>query len=190
MDNNINVVLASSSPRRHELLKMLFSEFEVCPADINEENLPDIPVFEVAEFLAAEKAKAISCKNALVIACDTVVISEDKILGKPKSTEDAIAMLSQLSEKTHVVVTGVCLCYNDKSISFSEKTEVEFYNLSKKDILAYIATGEPFDKAGAYGIQGLGAFFVKGIKGDYYNVVGLPVARLRQEILKLIGIQF
>ena len=187
MNDEINVILASASPRRKELLKMLYADFKVCPTD-TEENVPDeLDVYEVAEFLSVKKAKSIKATNTLVIACDTVVISDEKILGKPESCEDAVKTLSTLSGKTHDVVTGVCLSYNNKTLSFSQKTAVEFYDLSSNEISAYVMTGEPMDKAGAYGIQGLGGLFVKKIDGDFFNVVGLPIARLRREINKFLN---
>ena len=188
MNNEINVILASASPRRKELLKMLYADFKVLPSDIDEENIPEMSPYEIAEYLAVKKATAINNKNALIIGCDTVVIVNDKILGKPTDCEDAMKMLSELSGKFHDVVTGVCISYNGKSFSFSEKTNVEFFPLTQKEISAYVMTGEPLDKAGSYGIQGLGGLLVRGINGDFYNVVGLPVARLRREISRFITI--
>lgn len=188
MNNDINVILASASPRRKELLKMLYADFSVFPADIDEDNLPNINVYDIAEYLSVKKAKAVKNNNSLVIACDTVVIINDKILGKPKNSEDAIKMLSELSGKCHDVVTGVCIFYKGKSYSFSEKTAVEFFPLSNGEISAYVMTGEPMDKAGAYGIQGLGGLLVKGISGDFYNVVGLPVSRLKREIANFFSL--
>jgi len=188
MIRNINVVLASASPRRKELLKLLFEDFQINPANIDETVSADISPFEVAENIAVKKSQAIKDENSLIIACDTVVIIEGKILGKPQNSNIAFKMLSQLSGKCHEVVTGVCLCYKGKTYSFSEITEVEFYGLSTEEIATYIATGEPFDKAGGYGIQGFGATLVKGIKGDFYNVVGLPISRLKHEISRFLSI--
>lgn len=188
MLKNINVTLASASPRRKELLKMICKDFKVVPADIDESFSNEINPFEVAEKIAVKKAQAISDENSLIIACDTVVILGEKIMGKPKDELSAFEMLSDLSGKVHTVITGVCLCYKGKSYSFSEKTEVEFYPLLIEEINEYIKTGEPFDKAGAYGIQGLGGVLVKGIKGDFYNVVGLPVSRLKREISRFLKI--
>jgi len=190
MINNFKIVLASASPRRQELLKKIFDDFEVCPANIDEKIPENINPFEVAEKIAVQKSQAIKSENALVIACDTVVIYDGKILGKPTDFSDAFEMLFELSARTHTVVTGVCLCYKGKSYSFSEETEVEFYPLSSEEINAYCSTSEPFDKAGGYGIQGLGGLFVRKINGDFYNVVGLPIARLKREIerfLKIVG---
>ena len=188
MNKDINIILASGSPRRQELLKLLYCDFEVIPADIDE-NVPDTcDVYNVAETLAVKKAMAIKNESSLVIGCDTVVISDNNILGKPENSQQAFKMLSSLSGKSHHVVTGVCLCYNGKSYSFKEITKVEFYPLTDEEISAYIMTGECKDKAGAYGIQGLGSLFVKGIEGDFYNVVGLPVSRLRHEIKRFLKI--
>ena len=120
--------------------------------------------------------------NELVIGCDTVVVTDNKILGKPKNRSDCFDMLRMLSGRRHYVYTGVCIHYNNAVMSFTEKTEVEFYELSDKKIERYMDTGEPFDKAGGYGIQGKGALLVKGICGDYFNVVGLPVSSLAQKL--------
>lgn len=188
MNTDLNIILASGSPRRKELLKMLYADFSVIPADIDETIPMKTDVLQVAEYLAVKKAKAIKSKGALVIACDTVVICDGIILGKPENSHHAFEMLKSLSGKKHSVVTGVCLSLNNKTCSFSEKTEVEFYPLSDSEISSYIMTGEPMDKAGAYGIQGLGGLFVKGINGDFYNVVGLPVARLKREIKILFNL--
>ncbi len=177
----MNVILASASPRRKELLGMLYNDFSVAPADIDENIDSDI-VYEAAEIIAIKKAQAITIADSLIIACDTVVIYGGEILGKPENKNHAELMLALLSGKVHHVMTGVCLKYNDKSYSFTEKTAVEFYPLTEADIDNYINTSEPFDKAGSYGIQGQGAFFVKRIDGDYYNVVGLPLPRLKKEI--------
>lgn len=185
----MKTILASASPRRQELLKYAVKSFEIIPADIDETLPPDIPAESCAEYLAVQKAKAVSQEypEAVVIGCDTVVICDGIIFGKPKDSDDARNMLRSLSGETHRVVTGVCLCRGQKLTSFSEVTEVEFYSLSDEEIDSYIQTGEPFDKAGAYGIQGFGSVLVKGIQGDFFNVVGLPVARLAREYKKFIG---
>ncbi len=182
MKNDLKVILASASPRRKELLKMLVEDFEVIPADIDESISADIMPIMVAENIAIKKSQAIKRDDALIIACDTVVIIHDKILGKPRDADEAFFMLKSLSGETHSVVTGVCLQYKGKPHSFSEMTTVRFFELSDDEISEYIKTGEPFDKAGAYGIQGRGGLLVKGIEGDFYNVVGLPVSRLKREI--------
>ena len=123
----------------------------------------------------------------MVIGCDTVVVLGKKIMGKPYDREHATEMLTALSNKTHLVITGVCIKYGDKTVSFSEKTKVTFRKITAEEIDDYIKTFEPFDKAGSYGIQGQGALFVKQIRGDYFNIVGLPVARLYSELKKLLG---
>ena len=176
------IILASASPRRKELLKQITDDFEICVSSV-EEIVPDtIPTEEVPQYLATLKAKDVATKysNDLIIGADTCVFCDGAILGKPKDRQDAINMLSALSGKTHSVITGCAIVKNGKSISFSIKTDVEFYDLSEKEILDYIDTKEYFDKAGGYGIQGKGALLVKGIKGDYFNVVGLPIAKLKR----------
>lgn len=188
MNNDINIVLASGSPRRQELLKLLYCDFKIIPADIDENFSDKCDPYEVAEKLAVKKAMSVKNSSCLVIGCDTIVISDNNIMGKPQNSEQAFKMLSSLSGKIHDVVTGVCLCYKGKSYSFKEVTNVEFYPLSDEEISAYIMTGECKDKAGAYGIQGLGSLFVKRINGDFYNVVGLPVSRLRHEIKRFLKI--
>ena len=177
-------ILASASPRRKELFEMITADFTVMPADVDETLPQGIPAEEAPVYLAEKKAEHIAGmnKNDTVIGCDTVVIVDDMILGKPADAEDAHRMLSMLSGRVHKVITGVCVIENGEKHCFSECTEVEFYPLSDKLIDEYIATGDPFDKAGAYGIQTWSFRFVKGIKGDYFNVVGLPVGRLARAL--------
>lgn len=174
------VILASKSPRRQELLKLIFDEFECIPSEKEEKTPENLPIEKCAEFLAVQKACDIAenHKDSLVIGSDTVVICENRLMGKPKNRQDAFEMLRFLSGKKHKVITGCCVAHGGEVISFSEETTVEFYPLTDSHIEAYLDTGEPFDKAGAYGIQGKGALLVKGIEGDYYNVMGLPVSRL------------
>lgn len=179
------VVLASQSPRRRELLHFLFPNFLVRPADIDEAIPTGVDPFLAAELIASKKADAIH-SSGLVIACDTVVIIGGEILGKPRDEADARRMLEKLSGATHDVVSGVALRYKGEKRSFSQRTSVTFCPMTDSDICAYLATGEPFDKAGAYGIQGYGSLFVEKIDGDFFNVVGLPIARLRTEIISLI----
>ena len=184
----MRVVLASASPRRRELLKMILDDFEVIPSNADETPPKEIYSEMLAEYLAEKKAKDISSRlngDFLVIGCDTCVIVGGKVLGKPIDKADAHSMLKKLSGRKHKVITGCCVVFNDYMEKFSEETYVEFYELSDKEIDDYIMTGEPMDKAGAYGIQGGGALFVKSIEGDYYNVVGLPVSRLSKEIKKI-----
>ena len=183
------IVLASASPRRQELLKLIFDDFTVEPSDIDETVRRSIELEQYPEYLALKKSRHVAEKNHfddIVIGCDTGVFIGDIMLGKPKDKEQAREMLKLLSGKTHRVITGVSIFYKGQNISFSEVTEVEFYNRTDSDIDEYIAAGEPMDKAGAYGIQGKGALLVKRIKGDFYNVVGLPVGELKQKIKTLL----
>ncbi|MBR5774393.1 MAG: septum formation protein Maf [Clostridia bacterium] len=180
----MDIILASASPRRLELMRLISEHFEVIPADV-EEILPDeIGAMNAAEYLARLKAQSVaeSHPSSLVIGCDTAVIVDDEVLGKPKDSQDAFSMLRKLSGREHSVVTGCALCMGGKTVSFSEETRVIFHELTDKEILDYIATKECDDKAGAYGIQGRGALLVKSIVGDYFNVVGMPVSRLNKEI--------
>ncbi len=183
------VILASQSPRRQELIKLIFDNVEVLPAECDEA-LPDgIGAREAVEYLSKIKNEAsakLTDGGNLIISADTVVSVDDVILGKPIGKDDARRMISLLSGKVHQVYTGVTLSMNGESVTFSEKTDVEFYELSQEEIEEYISSSEPYDKAGAYGIQGKAGLLVKGINGDYYNVVGLPVARLKREILEFI----
>lgn len=186
----IKYLLASQSPRRAELMKYITDEFEILPSDCDE-TVPDgIEPEEIPELLAARKALSVSRlkKDRLVIGCDTVVIIDGVILGKPHTPDRAISMLKTLSGRTHTVVSGVCICYKGKTISFSQKTLVSFYELFEEEIRDYVQSCKPLDKAGAYGIQDKGGLFVREISGDYYNIVGLPVARLKREIDKLVSI--
>ena len=182
------LVLASASPRRQELIQLLGLRAEIHPSGIAEdvtEADPSLLVQKLAFRKAEDVAKQYP-KDYLVVGADTVVFFEDRILGKPKSEEDAYSMLSALSGRTHRVYTGVSLHFQGKKMGFYEKTEVQFARLTEREIWDYIESKEPMDKAGAYGIQGRFAPFVKGIAGDYYNVMGLPLARLYQA-LKFLG---
>ena len=186
------LILASASPRRKELLKNLGYAFsiEVCDLD---ENSDKTKPYELVMDLAQTKAKAIMDMHAgedvIVIGADTVVANESEILGKPRDLEHAKEMISSLQGKIHQVYTGVCLYWNDgkinQNLTFFEKTDVEVYPMTTEEIEAYVATRECEDKAGSYAIQGLFSPYIKGISGDYNNVVGLPVARIYQEIRKL-----
>ena len=178
----MKIILASASPRRQELMKLVCGSFKSVPADIDETVGEGILPQDAAEMLACKKAAKVAedYKNAVVVGCDTVVIVDDMLLGKPFDDSDAAKMLSLLSGKKHKVVTGVCIKYGDElEESFSC---VEFYPLSDEEIMEYVESGEPMDKAGAYGIQGEGSLLVKGICGDFFNIVGLPVARLKREL--------
>lgn len=179
---NRKIILASASPRRQELLKYIVPEFEVIPADIDETLPADIVPFKAAEYLAVQKAEFISKQypEAVVIGSDTVVIIDSIILGKPADKADAERMLKLLSGRAHKVITGVCIACGEKIDSFSCETKVKFYPLTDEEIRDYIATGEPMDKAGAYGIQGYGSVLSEGIEGDFFNVMGLPAAMLKR----------
>ena len=180
----MDIILASASPRRKQLLSMIYSDFKVMPSDIRELVPRDLDVEKCPEYLAVAKAEMVSQgrEKNLVIGCDTAVICEGKMLNKPRDTNDERIMMNMLSGSVHKVITGCCLCYMGKSHSFSVSTDVEFFELSEQEIESYISTAEPYDKAGGYGIQSMGALFVKGIHGDYYNVVGMPVSRLKRAI--------
>lgn len=186
----MRVILASASPRRQELLKNIFPEFIVCPAQMEESVPADMAVRDCPAYLATQKAKCVALQypDDLVIGSDTVVVLGDAMLGKPADKEDAFAMLSALSGKTHQVITGCCLVQGGRVHAFSEITDVKFKNLTQEEITGYVATGECFDKAGSYAIQGLGGALVAEVHGDFNNVVGLPVERLREELRHFGGI--
>jgi septum formation protein len=181
----LRVVLSSRSPRRHQLLDLIGIAHDVVPADINESVRGRESPSRHAERLAREKAEAVagSDPNLVAIGADTIVLIDGKILGKPTSAVDAGSMLSLLSGRTHKVVTAVAVARGNKVRSAVEQVSVKFRKLSDDEIDAYIATGEPLDKAGAYGIQGYGATIVERIDGDYFAVMGLPLVRL----VKLLG---
>lgn len=176
------IILASASPRRRELLKFITEDFTVRVSDAEEVTDPALSAEETVKSLAVIKGEAVAegFPEDTVISADTIVVLDGKILGKPKDEEDAFRMLSSLSGRTHEVFTGVCVLHSGRRLVFAERTEVSFFPLSEDEIRAYIATGEPADKAGAYGIQGKGCTLVKAISGDYNNVVGLPVAGLNR----------
>lgn len=180
----MRTILASASPRRQELLRLITDTFEVHPVDADETLPAGMPVDLAPSFLADVKAQAAAkdFPDALVIGCDTIVTLDDEIMGKPRDREDAFRMLRRLSGETHTVMTGTALYLNGKSTVFTVETKVTFYELTDDEINAYLDTGEPFDKAGAYGIQGKGSLLVQRIEGDYFNVVGLPVAALSRAI--------
>lgn len=185
----IEVILASASPRRQELLKYIFDEFKIIPSDADENVSDEIYVDDRPELIASRKAESVAADypSSLVIGCDTAVIVDDIMLGKPADKADAVRMLKMLSGRKHKVITGCCLCLEGKEHRFSVTTEVEFYALSDGEVEKYIATNDWRDKAGAYGIQGAANLFVKGISGDYNNVVGLPCAELNRQIKVFLG---
>ncbi len=178
------IILASSSPRRRELLTTAGVEFEIAVSDVEEVLNPALPPDEAAIDVACQKAREVA-KNYprdCVVGADTIVLLDGAILGKPKDKAQAAEMLWMLSGNTHTVYTGVCVIKNGKETCFAEATKVEFYKLTKEEIDAYVTSGEPMDKAGAYGIQGLGCVLVKRIEGDFFNVMGFPVARVVRAI--------
>ena len=181
----VPVVLGSASPRRQELIRKVFDNVLVKVSSVDE-NVPDeVSAESVPEVLAVRKALSVASVVAdlPVIGCDTLVIADGRILSKPKDEKDALKTLRDLSGRSHLVITGCAIAYRGTVHCFSEATTVEFYPLSESEIADYVQSKEPMDKAGAYGIQGAGGLFVKAIQGDFYNVVGLPVARLRREFL-------
>ena len=187
MVTEYKLVLASNSPRRKELLAGLDVDFEVFVLDGIDESYPqDMKSTEVAQYIARKKAEAykrIIRQNTLVITADTVVVVEDRILGKPHDEAEAMAMLRSISGKSHLVITGVCLTTLDKQVSFSVTTEVTFKPLTAEEISHYVTRYKPYDKAGAYGIQEwIGYVGVTSLKGSYYNVMGLPVQRIYEEL--------
>lgn len=177
-------ILASGSPRRKELLKLVIPEYTVVTADIEEICPAGILPQKRPVYLALEKAKFVAkdYPDAVIIGADTAVFLGNKMLGKPNNETAAAKMLNSLSGKTHKVVTGCAIVCGKKSIGFSVESLVTFYDLTDKEIADYISTKEPLDKAGAYGIQGFGALLVREIKGDYFNIVGLPVAELKRKL--------
>ena len=180
------MILASASPRRKELLALAGFDFTVETAAVEETYDPTLPPERIVMHLAAIKSAPVAARHPaeLVIGADTVVVLEEEILGKPRSEADAKAMLRLLSGRVHQVYTGVCLRRGEASVCFHECTLVHFKPMTEAEIAAYVATGEPMDKTGSYAIQGRGCVLVEGIEGDYFNVVGLPVSRLWDEIRK------
>ena len=175
----MRLILASQSPRRREMLALMDYEYEVIVSDANEDVPPCTPA-EFVEKLAERKAEAVfsSHEDCCVIGADTIVYLDGSIIGKPKDRDDAFRILSLLSGRTHTVYTGVAILANGKRHLFHDETEVTFAPLSPEEIRAYIGTGEPLDKAGAYGIQGPGSLLVERINGSYFNVIGMPNQRL------------
>jgi septum formation protein len=178
--SSCKVVLASSSPRRRELLNLIGIAHEVRPANLDESMRPRETPRRHAERLARDKASAVAMRDPdlITIAADTIVVINRKVLGKPVDKEDAARMLAMLSGREHTVITAVAVSRGKKLRSAIEEVKVKFRRLREEEIEAYIATGEPMDKAGAYGIQGFGATIVERIEGDYFAVMGLPLVRL------------
>ena len=182
----MQLILASQSPRRRELLGLFRKPFTVRAADIDEAMDPALPARDEVARVSRAKAMAVPREDDdIVVAADTIVVCDGKVLGKPKDKAHAFGMLSMLSGRTHQVMTGLTVCRGENCVSETVITDVVFRPLTKEEIESYIATGEPMDKAGAYGIQGGAALFAERIDGDYYNVVGLPVCRLGQLLRKI-----
>ncbi|GGB49098.1 septum formation protein Maf [Fictibacillus barbaricus] len=174
------LILASASPRRYELLSLTLLPFETYPSTLEEKMDLTLTPSQLVESLAEQKAADVFTQkpNHVVLGADTIVSYKNKRLGKPKNAVEAAEMLRMLSGQTHEVYTGVCIIDQAKKVVFSVKTSVTFYTLDEKTISWYISTGEPFDKAGSYGIQGSGSLLVEKIQGDYFNVVGLPISKV------------
>ncbi|MGM9567596.1 MAG: Maf family protein [Clostridia bacterium] len=189
MNMKREIILASASPRRKELLEKLDLEFSVCPADIDESLLPEEDAGMYPLRTAVQKAMTIAktAKNAIIIAADTVVVLDDCILGKPRDEVEAKEMLQRLSGREHIVITGIGVVdtASGRTLSATEQTIVYFHPLEEEEIDAYIASGECMDKAGSYGIQGKGSLLVRKIDGDYFNVMGLPLSKLYRLLLNI-----
>lgn len=199
--NKIHIILASGSPRRRELMQQIGLEFEVKVSEV-EERVTSIKPEEVVQELSRQKAEAVATVlfkkendrlDCLVLGADTIVACDGRILGKPKDEADAVSMLTMLSGRAHEVYTGVTFVWRDDSTAFHihtfyECTKVHFAPMTTAEIEEYVATGDPLDKAGAYGIQGFCARYITGIEGDYNNVVGLPVGRVYQELRRNFGV--
>jgi septum formation protein len=183
--SDTKIILASKSPRRQELLKGLGITFEVKTQEVDESYPDSLENKKVAEYLAQKKANFFQLKSSeILITSDTTVLLENQILNKPKNAAEAEKMLNLLSDKSHHVITGVCLKSLDKEMVFSETTKVSFKKLTKEEVQHYVQHYKPFDKAGAYGIQEwMGYIGIKQLEGCYYNVMGLPLSRLYQELL-------
>ena len=182
------IILASASPRRQELLKDVVSDFKVVVSSADEVVPSGMKTEDISKHLALIKASDVLSTNpdSVVIGSDTIVVIDDKVLGKPKDEQDAFLMLKALSGRKHFVMTGCAIVSLKKKVSFTVKTEVEFFELTDEEINSYIKTRDSFDKAGAYGIQSQGKTLVKAIYGDYYSVVGLPVGQLKRELEKFL----
>ena len=182
----MNVILASASPRRKELLGLFGVPFVIRAADIDETMDPDRAPFDEVGRVSRLKALATHREAGdVVIAADTIVVCGGAVLGKPRDEADAVSMLERLSGRDHQVMTGVTVLRDDKAVTFTEVTDLHFRELTAREIARYVASGEPMDKAGSYGIQGGAALFCTGMTGDYYNVMGLPVCRLGQVLREL-----
>lgn len=183
----MQLILASASPRRKALLSLLGIPFTVRAADIDETMDPEKPPFDEVARVSRLKALTVSRgEEDIVIAADTIVVCQGKVLGKPHSEAEAASMLRLLSGRDHQVMTGCTILYGDRVETFTEVTSLHFCPLSEKEIQKYVQSGEPMDKAGAYGIQGGAALFCEKLEGDYYNVMGLPVCRLYETLCRTV----
>ena len=183
----MQLILASASPRRKALLSLFGIPFTVRAADIDETMNPEKPPFDEVARVSRLKALAVSRgEKDIVIAADTIVVCQGKVLGKPHSEAEAASMLRLLSGRDHQVMTGCTILYGDRAETFTEVTSLHFRPLSEKEIQKYVQSGEPMDKAGAYGIQGGAALFCEKLEGDYYNVMGLPVCRLYETLCRTV----
>lgn len=188
----MKIVLASQSPRRRQLLGQMGLEFTTQSPEIDESAFHGRDARDLVETLSREKARWVARQqtpDTLVIGADTVVVLDGAILGKPRDGAEAQAMLAALSGRDHQVFTGVTLCQGDRILTQAEETQVTFRPLTGQEIRQYVSTGEPMDKAGAYGVQGLGALLVERLDGDFFNVMGLPVLRLSR-MLERFGVHF
>ena len=186
---NVPVILASSSPRRRELLTLIGLRHDVRPADVDETLLPGEIPWVYAERLARAKALAVAVPGSVSIGSDTIVVVDGEVLGKPADESDAAAMLRRLSGRAHTVMTAVAVVLDGAVLSDVVKVGVTFRSLREDEIADYVRTGEPMDKAGAYGIQGFGATIVDGVDGDYFAVMGLPVNRMVR-LLESLGLTY
>jgi septum formation protein len=185
---NIRIVLASQSPRRREILVAAGFEFTVRPANVVEERRTEESADDYVRRVALDKASAIArAENEIVLGADTEVVIHDQVLGKPRDAADAARMLRLLAGREHDVITGICLLAGATRIVDSACTRVEFAALTDREIDEYVASGEPMDKAGAYGIQGLASRFITRIEGEYFNVVGLPIALVYRRLHELLS---
>ena len=182
----MNLILASQSPRRRELLGLFRRPFTIQVADMDETMDADRPPYDEVARVSRAKAEAIAReKDDIVVAADTIVVCAGRTLGKPRTEAEAKEMLRLLSGRDHQVMTGMTVLRGDRAVTCTEVTDIHFRELSDKEIESYIATGEPMDKAGSYGIQGGAALFAERMVGDYYNVMGLPVCRLYQILAEI-----
>ncbi|MDP4153131.1 MAG: Maf family protein [Bacillota bacterium] len=188
----MSIILASKSPRRKELLSMLGVKFDICVSNEDESINPELTYEELVKDIALKKVLAVkrsaNISDDLIIGADTIVVCNGEIFGKPKDQNDARRMLTALSGNRHEVYSGIAAIYKGNTACDAERTEVFFRTLSNKEIDSYIKTGEPMDKAGAYGIQGLGSVFIRRIEGDFFNVMGLPLCKLTEMIKNEFGV--